>query len=151
MRRFYFPLWLTAVAVIMSLTSCDPLSSVDYSIYNKTSDTVTITMYKEIMVSSYHGYDIQENDSVVTHYEGDSLNVAVLSPDMVLSVRHEWTGLYREEQVVPFWKYIKSIKVGDEELAPGVWNTESAWKMKTKGGGRYQGESRYYDLILRDK
>ena len=151
MRKYCFPFLLTIVTLIMSLTSCDPLSSVDYTIYNKTSDTVTITMYKEIMVSSYHGYDIQENDSVTTHYEGDSVNVAVLLPDMVLSVRHEWTGLYREEQVVPFWKYIKSIKIGDEEPASELWDNESGWKMKTKGGGRYQGESRYYDLILRDK
>ena len=144
-------LWTLTLVLIFSLLSCDPISSLECEIYNKTQDTVTVVMYKEIMSSSYNGYTIVENDSVTTHYDSDSCNVAVLAPNQVLRAQYEWSGLYREEFVVPLWKYIKSIKSGDEELASALWNNESAWVMKIKNEGRFQGESRYYSLILRDR
>lgn len=145
-------LWLTVMVVVMSLTSCDPMSSVEYKIYNKTTDTVTVAMYQEILSSSYGGYDIVENDSVTTHYGiEDSISVAILAPDQILVVHDEWDGLYREEQVIPYWKYIQSIKTGDSELPPNSWNNEPAWHLKTEGGKRFQGESRYYSLVLRNK
>ena len=140
-----------AVILLLAMSSCDPISSLDCDIYNKTSDTVTITMYKDLMSSSYMGYSIVENDSVTTHYEADSCNVAVLAPDQVLKARYDWSGLYREDFVAPLWRYIKSIKSGDVELAPALWNNEAAWSLKVKGGGRFEGESRYYTLILRDR
>lgn len=144
--------WLAMIAIVLSLASCDPMSSVEYKIYNKTADTVTVAMHKEILASSYQGYDIQESDSVITHYGSeDSVSVAVLAPDMVLTVRDDWSGLYHEEQVIPVWKYIKSVTVGKAELPAASWNTESAWHLRTEGGKRYQGESRYYSLTLRDK
>lgn len=145
-------LWLAALCLAAVLGSCDPMASVEYKIYNKTTDTVTVAMYKEILSSSYQGFDIQENDSVTTHYgKEDSVNVAVLAPEMVLTVKREWSGLYREEQVVPFWKYITSIKIGESELPAERWNNEAAWHLKKDGGGRFEDESRYYDLVLRDK
>ena len=150
MRNFNIPLWLAAVAVVMSLASCDPLSSVEYNIHNITSDTVSVTFHKEIMHSLYQGYDIVENDSVTTHYENDSITVAVLAPNQYLTISREWHGLYREEWVVHAWKYIQSITIGDTETQPESWNNESAWRLKTKGGGYGEGESRYYDLWLRD-
>ena len=149
MRIFNISVCMAVVAMVMSLVSCDPLSSVDYKLYNKTNDTVTVTMYKEIFSSAYGGYDIEENDSVVNHYgEDDSVSVAILAPDQVLSVHREWSGLYREEWVVPVWKYISSIKAGDTEVAPEQWNQESLWHLKTDGVKRFQGESRHYSLIL---
>ena len=149
MRIFNIYVCMAVVAMVMSLVSCDPLSSVDYKLYNKTNDTVTVTMYKEILSSAYGGYDIEENDSVVNHYgQDDSVSVAILAPDQVLSVHREWSGLYREEWVVPVWKYISSIKVGDTEVAPEQWDQESLWHLKTDGGKRFQGESRHYSLIL---
>lgn len=145
-------LWLAIMAVLMAMSSCDPMSSVDYQIYNKTSDTVTVTMYKEILSSAYEGFTIEMSDSVPIHYgEADSVSVAILAPGQVLSVRDEWDGLYREEQIVPLWKYIKSITVGDDELPDILWNNEPAWHLNTEGGKRYQGESRHYILALRDK
>jgi hypothetical protein len=144
-------MWLAMVAIVLSLVSCDPMSSVEYKIYNKTSDTVTVAMHKEILSSSYKGFDIQESDSVITHYsEADSVSVAVLAPDMVLTVDDEWSGLYHEEQVIPLWKYTKTITVGKTELPAAAWDNESAWHLKTEGGGKFEGESRYYSLILRD-
>lgn len=149
MRIFNIYVCMAVVAMVMSLVSCDPLSSVDYKLYNKTNDTVTVTMYTEILSSAYGGYDIEENDSVVNHYgEDDSVSVAILAPDQVLSVHREWSGLYREEWVVPVWKYISSIKAGDTEVAPEQWNQKSLWHLKTDGGKRFQGESRHYSLIL---
>ena len=149
MRIFNISVCMAVVAMVMSLVSCDPLSSVDYKLYNKTNDTVTVTMYKEILSSAYGGYDIEENDSVVNHYgEDDSVSVAILAPDQVLSVHREWSGLYREEWVVPVWKYISSIEAGDLEIAPEQWDQESLWHLKTDGGKRFQGESRHYSLIL---
>lgn len=149
MRIFNITVCLVFVAVVMSLVSCDPLSSVDYKLYNKTNDTVTVTMYKEILSSTYGGYDIEENDSVVTHYgDGDTISVAILAPDQVLSVHREWSGLYREEWVVPLWKYITTIEVGNLEVASEQWNNEPQWHLKTDGGKRFQGESRHYSLIL---
>jgi len=149
MRIFNISVCMAVVAMVMSLVSCDPLSSVDYKLYNKTNDTVTVTMYKEILSSAYGGYDIEENDSVVNHYgQDDSVSVAILAPDQVLSVHREWSGLYREEWVVPVWKYISSIKAGDTEVAPEQWSQESLWHLKTDGGKRFQGESRHYSLIL---
>jgi len=98
------------------------------------------------------GFTIEMSDSVPIHYgEADSVSVAILAPGQVLSVRDEWDGLYREEQIVPFWKYIKSITVGDDELPDILWNNEPAWHLNTEGGKRYQGESRHYILALRDK
>lgn len=146
-------IWLClALAAILSLTSCDPLSSVDYKVYNMTEDTVTITMYPEIMDSSYEGYSIEENDSVTTRYGAeDSVYVAVLAPQQILMFHDDWDGLYREDWVIPVWRYFKSIKVGDQELDSKSWKTESAWHLKTEGGGRFEGESRYYDLFLRGK
>lgn len=136
--------------VVLALVSCDPVSSVDYKLYNKTSDTVTVSMYREILSSTYGGYDIVENDSVTTHYGmADSVHVAVLAPDQVLWVHNEWDGLYREERIYPFWKYIKSIKTGDVELPAASWDNESAWHLRTEGGKRFQGESRFYILTLR--
>lgn len=150
MKRYYIPLCLAAVSAILSLVSCDPMSSVDYKIYNKTTDTVTVTMHKEILASSYKGFEV-ENDSVTTHYGVEaSVSVAILAPDMVLSVHDDWSGLYREERVIPLWKYIKSITVGENELPAAAWNNEAAWHLKTDGGGKFEGESRHYDLVLRD-
>ena len=149
MRIFNISVCMAVVAMVISLVSCDPLSSVDYKLYNKTNDTVTVTMYTEILSSAYGGYDIEENDSVVNHYgEDDSVSVAILAPDQALSVHREWSGLYREEWVVPVWKYISSIKAGDTEVAPEQWNQESLWHLKTDGVKRFQGESRHYSLIL---
>ena len=153
MKNLKRPLWLAGLAVIsMSLVSCDPVSSVDFKLYNKTSDTVSVVMYKEILKSSYGGYAIVESDSVTTYYgEADSISVAVLAPDQILWVNDDWDGLYREEQIVPLWKYIQTIKAGDRELPSETWNNEPAWHLETKGGKRFEGESRYYILTLRDK
>ncbi|MBQ9820887.1 MAG: hypothetical protein IJM58_02070 [Muribaculaceae bacterium] len=153
MKNIKLPLWLAGLAVISaSLVSCDPVSSVDYKLYNKTSDTVTVAMYKEILSSSYGGFAIVESDSVTTYYgEADSVNVAVLAPDQVLWVHDEWDGLYREELVVPFWKYIKTIKTSDREWPSDSWDSEPVWHLETEGGKRFEGESRYYILTLRDK
>ena len=152
MRIFNISVCMAVVAMVMSLVSCDPLSSVDYKLYNKTNDTVTVTMYTEILSSAYGGYDIEENDSVVNHYgEDDSVSVAILAPDQVLWVHNEWNGLYREEQIVPFWKYIRSIKAGEKEFPADSWDNEAAWHLKTEGGKKFQGESRYYSIILRYK
>ena len=141
-------LWLAVVSFM--LASCDPLSSVEYKIYNKTADTVTVDMYKEILASSYKGYDIEENDSVTTHYGvEDSISVALLAPEMVLTVHNEWSGRYWEERVIPLWRYIKSITVGETQLPASAWDNESVWHLKTEGGKRFQGESRYYDIVLR--
>ena len=149
MRIFNISVCMAVVAMVISLVSCDPLSSVDYKLYNKTNDTVTVTMYTEILSSAYGGYDIEENDSVVNHYgEDDSVSVAILAPDQVLSVHREWSGLYREEWVGPLGKYITAIETGDLEIAPEQWNNESQWYLKTDGGKRFQGESRHYSLIL---
>ena len=152
MRKTYSTiLILVALVAGVMLTSCDPLSSVEYKIHNKTSDTVVVTMHNEILDSSYQGFDIQESDSVITHYGSeDSISVAVLAPDMVLTVHDEWNGLYREEWVTPFWRYIKSIAVGESELPATSWNNESVWHLRVEGGKRFQGESRYYSIILRD-
>jgi len=143
---------LCLAIAIVTLVSCDPVSSVDYKVYNKTSDTVSITMYKDILTSSYGGFDIVESDSVTTHYgEADSIRVATLAPDQVLWVHKQWDGLYREDQIMDFWRYIRSIKKGDNELPADSWNNEQAWHLNTEGGKRFQGESRYYILTLRDK
>ena len=150
MKRINISLWIALLAVVMSLVSCDPMSSVEYKIYNKTTDTVTVAMYKEIMTSSYKGYTIIENDSVSTDYEADSCTVAVLAPEQILVVDNEWSGLYREELLIPFWRYIISITKGDTEIRPDLWNNEAAWHLKTEGGGRFEDESRYYDIVLRD-
>jgi len=140
------------MAIIVSLVSCDPLSSVEYQIYNLTDDTVIVDMHREVLASSYQGYDIQENDSVTTHYGAeDSVSVAVLAPNMIMTVHDEWNGLYREEQVIPLWRYIKSIAVGGSELPAATWDNEAAWHLKTQGGGRFEGESRRYQLLLRNK
>ena len=150
MRIFHSSMWLAAIAVVLSLVSCDPMSSVEFKIYNKTSDTVTISMYKQILSSVYQGYDIQENDSVTTHYGvEDSVSVAVLAPEMVMTVHNEWSGRYWEERVIPLWEYIKSITVGETALPALAWDNESVWHLRTEGGKRFQGESRYYDIVLR--
>jgi len=143
---------LTAIlAMVLTLTSCDPLSSVEYKIHNMSTDTVTISFYKEIMTSAYHGYTVQENDSTITHYESDSNRVAVLAPGQVLEAHNQWSGLYREEQVIQLWKYIKEITIGDTPLEAQSWNDESRWRLRKTGGGFAQGESRYYNLVIRDK
>ena len=140
------------LAFVVALVACDPVSSVDYKMYNKTGDTVTVVMYREILSSSYGGFAVVESDSVTTHYgEADSIRVAVLAPDQVLWVHDEWDGLYREEQIVPFWKYIQSIKGGEKEWPSGSWDNEQAWHLNTEGGKRFEGESRYYSIILRNQ
>ena len=150
MKKTNITLSSAIMAIVLTLTSCDPVSSVEFRIYNKTADTVTVAMYKEIMTSSYKGYTIIENDSVSTDYVADSCKVAVLAPEQVLVVDDSWSGLYREEQVIPFWKYITSITIGETEMRPELWNNEAAWHLKTVGGGRFEDESRYYDIVLRD-
>ena len=145
-------LWILAMSLVALLGSCDPSSSLTCRIYNKTSDTVTVSMYKEILASHFKGFTIVENDSVSTRYgDADSISVAVLAPDQVLMVEDVWSGPYREEQVIPLWKYIKSIAVGNRELPAAAWNDEAAWHLKTEGGGRFEGESRYYDLVVRNE
>jgi len=145
-------LWLIVLTLIVSLASCDPLSSVEYKIYNLTEDTVSVSFYKEIMASSYGGYAIEENDSVTTYYTAqDSIYVATLAPKQSLVAKYEWNGLYREEYIVPAWRYMKSITKGGAELDSLSWGTESAWTVKTSGGGFGEGESRYYQLLIRDK
>ena len=101
-------LWLMTVALGLSLASCDPMSSLEYNIHNVTSDTVTVTFYRELMSSPYQGYVIRENDSVTTRYTADSCNVALLAPNQHLTIQREWHGLYREELFVHAWGYISS-------------------------------------------
>lgn len=151
MRALHAIFCLVALSAALSLTSCDTMSSVDYKIYNMTEDSVTVTFYKEILVSPYEGYYIDENDSVTTFYgKEDSTYVAVLKPGQVLWTHNDWEGQYREERVVHLWEYIRSISIGEKELDPAAWNNEAAWHLKTEGGGRFsKEESRYYDLFLR--
>jgi len=138
---------LAAMVAALVFTSCDPLSSVEYNIHNKTGDTVTVSFYSEMMSSPFQGYDIRENDSVTTHYEGDSCRVAFVAPDQRLIIHRQWHGLYREEQLVHAWRYISSIKVGTVEAAPSTWDNEAAWHHRSKGGGNFaKEESHYYDL-----
>ena len=141
--------WLTAFTVMVSFSACDTMSSVDYNIHNITADTVTVTFYRDLMTSPYQGYDIVENDSVTTHQ--DSITVAVLAPNQYLIVQRQWSGLYREELVVPAWNYIASITVGDTALDRAQWTTESLWHVRTNGGRFVKDESRHYDLWLRDQ
>ena len=47
-------------------------------------------------------------------------------------------------------EYTKTITVGKTELPAAAWDNESAWHLKTEGGGKFEGESRYYSLVLRD-
>ena len=139
------------LAVVVLLTSCDPMASSEYNIHNISKDTVTITFHKEIMSSSYQGFDIQENDSVTTHYGSDSLTVALLAPNQHLKIHKEWHGLYREELIVHAWVYIKSVKVGENAVDSALWYNEEAWHHRTKGGGNFaKEESHYYDLWFRD-
>lgn len=151
MKPTRYPILAIAMCALLSLAACDPLSSVDYKIHNMTDDTVTVTFYREIMRSSYQGYTIEENDSVSTRYQGDSSMVAILPPGQRLGVQYGWSGLYREELIVPLWRYIKTITVADNELDSLKWGYEQAWHLKTQGGGFGEGESRYYDLYLRQK
>ena len=149
MKRIHFTLWLTVCIVLVSFMSCDTMSSVDYNIHNITTDTVTVTFHREIMTSPYQGYDIVENDSVTTHYGGDSAMVAVLAPNQYLIVKREWSGLYREELVVPAWRYIAAIRVGDTELDSEQWTTESLWHIRSNAGRFNKNETRHYDLWIR--
>lgn len=150
MRIFNISLWLAVVAFVVSLASCDVMSSVEYNILNISSDTVTVTFHKELMSSSFQGYDIEENDSVTTHYGNDSCVVAILAPNQHLKIYREWDGLYREELVVHAWRYISSIKIGDEEADSSFWDNEAAWNHYTKGGGNFaKEESHYYNLWIR--
>lgn len=143
---------IIALAAVALLTSCDPVSSVEYTIRNLTDDTVTVDMYREILTSSYQGFDVVLNDSVAIHYGlQDSIRVATLAPNQLMRAQYVWDGIYREERVVPMWKYIKSIAVGDNELSPEAWNNEQAWHLKKTGGGMGEGETRNYDLNLRGK
>ena len=143
-------MWVSAVVVALSMASCDPMSSVEYNIHNVSSDTVSVTFYKELMSSPYQGFEIEENDSVTTRYDNDSTTVARLAPNQHLKIHREWHGLYREEQVVHAWKYISSIRVGENEVDSTTWDNEAAWHHRTKGGGNFsKEESRYYDLWFR--
>lgn len=138
---------LIGVALMMPLASCETNSSVEYTIYNMTNDTVTVQFLKALMTSPYQGYDIEENDSVTTHYSDDSCNIALLAPSRRLMIKREWQGLYREERIVHAWRYISSIKIGEVVTDSTTWNNESAWHHRSKGGGNFaKEESHYYDL-----
>ena len=151
LRFFNISLWVAVIAVALLLTGCDPMSSVEYNIHNMADDTVTVAFYKEIMSSAYRGFEIEENDSVTTRYDNDSVTVAKLAPEQHLKIHREWSGLYREEQVVHAWKYIRSIKVGENEVDSTAWGNEAAWHHRTKGGGNFaKDESHYYDLWFRE-
>lgn len=153
MKRINRSIWIAVVGAILLLTSCDPMSSSEYNIHNVTSDTVTVSFYKEIMSSPYAGYDVHSNDSVTTHYDGsDSTYAAILAPNQHLTIHREWHGRYWEEQIVHAWRYISSITVGDVELEQSMWNNESLWHHRTKGGGNFEKEeSHYYDLWLKNQ
>ncbi len=143
-------LWIAVLAIVVSLTSCDPMSSVDYKVHNMTGDTVTVAMYMEILSSDYQGFTIEQQDSLVGRYgQDDSVNVAILAPNQALAVHYDWSGLYREDFIVPLWQYISSIRVGCSVRPRDSWDNEPAWHLKVTGGKRFQGESRYYDLYLR--
>ena len=76
--------------------------------------------------------------------------MATIPPNQLLWAEYEWSGLYREEWIVPMWDYVKSITIGGTELSPELWKDESKWKLKTEGGGFGEGESRYYTLWLKN-
>ena len=153
MRRINISIWMAVAGIIMLLASCDTMSSLEYNIHNNASDTVTVTFYKEIMISAYAGFDVHESDGVTTHYDGsDSIYTAILAPNQQLTIHREWHGLYREELLVHAWRYISSIKIGDAEVDPSVWDNEAAWHHRTKGGGNFsKEESHYYDLWLKNQ
>ena len=120
-------------------------------VHNISQDTVTVTFHEEIISSPFHGFDIEENDSVTTHHGEDSVTVAVLAPNQHLRIHREWDGLYREELIVHGWQYISSIKIGETKVDSTLWNNEAAWHHRTKGGGRFaKEESHYYDLWFKD-
>ena len=104
MKTIHIPIWLIIIAFLSTLAACDTMSSVEYNIHNMTSDTVSVTFYKELMSSPYQGYEIEENDSVTTRYDNDSVTVARVAPNQHLKIHREWHGLYREEFVVHAWK-----------------------------------------------
>ena len=150
LSNFNIPRWLSLILALVLFTACDTMSSVEYNIHNMTSDTVSVTFYKELMSSPYKGYEIVENDSVTTRYDNDSVTVARLAPNQHLKIHREWHGLYREDFVVHAWKYISSIRVGENEADSTTWDNEAAWHHRKKGGGNFsKEESHYYDLWFR--
>ena len=75
---------MAVVAIVMSLASCDPMSSVEYKVYNKTADTVTVTMYKEILTSAYKGYTIRKTTA--------SSRITRTTASVLPSWRPNWSG-----------------------------------------------------------
>jgi len=142
--------WLAMMAVVISLTACETSSSVEYNIHNVTTDTVIVTFFKSMMSSPYQGYDIIENDSVTTHYQADSCNIARVGPNQHLTIHKQWSGLYREDELIHAWRYIQSIHKGDVEVPAQQWDNQSAWHHRSQGGGNFEkNESHYYDLWFR--
>ena len=142
---------LLATCCLALLCSCDPGSAYYFTVQNMTNDTVSVNMHLDrasIDCVKFGGDKIYSHDQQKWQ---DDLTV-VLHKKQKLSVkignRIGKTAAPMDE-ITPLWKFIQSIKIGENALKPEKWNNEVVWNRSVSGpGGRgsWKGENIFYDL-----
>lgn len=130
---------LCCIIFLFVIASCDPISSVEYRIYNFNSEIVTIELKKRIE------YDIYHEDSVKKHYASDD-NIVELEHYDFLELYYEWMN-NRAKSHTPLWEDISSIHIGDSIIPHTYWNNVENWEVRSRS--EIHGESIKYYLYLK--
>jgi len=120
------------------IISCDPGSTVVFTIYNMSNHDATIELKENVWYNIFH------KDSVSLHNSSEE-GSAILKHGEFIRKYYEWMN-NRVESYIPLWEEIISIKIGDSIVSPQYWDNEGCWQ-KSHSSGMYY-ENIDYSLYL---
>ena len=110
----------------ISIISCDPGSTVVFTIYNMSNHDATIELKENVWYNIFH------KDSVSLHNSSEE-GSAILKHGEFIRKYYEW------EEII-------SIKIGDSIVSPQYWDNEGCWQKSHSSGMDY--ENIDYSLYL---
>ncbi len=143
MKKTLLPLvWLAVVAL---LVSCEETLSVEYHVYNYSTQNVTVCYTEQLKPA--------KDDTERRQYAADD-SLIVLPPGSHKEWKYDLGEFPKSQKltidynvdgmgVTPLWNRIKYIIIGEEEVDPDLYNDQSRWAFENDGNNGI------YKLFLR--
>ena len=148
------------IIIVVGFSSCEYSYSYIFNVKNLTNEDVVITtkMIIPVYTVQIENFDTKRTmDSVYNqYYKNVSDTVFRLPPHTEFSAITGWTSRSDNEladtpegnNVIPAWKFVKSIKWADHIISPSIWNSASKWSIQKSERSIYM---RKYVLTLQDE
>ena len=136
---------LVWLAVIALLVSCEKPLFVEYHVYNYSTKNVTVCYTEQLKPAKEDsaGRLYADDDSLIVLPPGShkewKYDLGEFPKSQKLTIDFNVDGM----GVTPFWKRIKYIMIGEEEVDADLYNDQSRWAFENDGNNGI------YKLFLR--